>query len=121
MNTMHTELRRHPRVRHHMPLTVSSLRLRVFAGPGEDASMVDISRGGVRVRSQAPLQTGRQVVLRLRSRALRRVMRYRGQVVWSRPADGDSGASWVTGIRFSKQGADERMLVYRLVTGNGSA
>ena len=118
---MLTEQRRHPRVRRRAPAVVRPRRWLLFQGPSDAADTVDVSRGGVRIRTQAGLAAAQRVVLGIRSRYLRRMVRFEGRVVWARRAGRPGSEHTLAGIRFLRVGSEGSTMLHRMVTGQGGA
>ena len=118
---MVSEQRRHPRVRRRTTAVVRPRRWLWLTGPSDAADTVDVSRGGVRIRTQAALAAMQRVVLGIRSRFLRRMVRFEGRVVWVRRAGRAGAEHTLAGIRFLRMGAEGSMMLHRMVTGQGAA
>jgi hypothetical protein len=82
---------------------------------------LDVSRGGMRIRTGHNLQDSHRVVLGLRSRFLRRIVRFEGQVVWTNRVDEDNSKYTIAGIRVLSTSHEGTLMLHRMVTGQGAA
>ncbi len=115
------EKRRHPRVKRSVPGTVRPRRLLLLTGPGDEVDTLDVSRGGFRICTPCALRGSSRVILGLRSRFLRRIVRFEGRVVWVDSATQDQQPCTLAGIKLLRTCHEGSRMLHRMVTGQGSA
>lgn len=118
---MNGENRKNPRVRRQLRVELRPKRFGFLGGPTEVAETLDVSRGGVRINTKSELKVGSQLLLLVRSKFLRRILRFNTRVVWARKKHHEGITFTQAGLRFLPLDADQSMMVFRLVTGQRSA
>ena len=115
------EQRRHPRVKRSVPGNLRARRLLLLNGPRQEIDMLDVSRGGFRICTPVPLSGSTRVVLGLRSRFLRRMVRFEGRVVWSSRITYREQPCTLAGVKLLETSPEGALMLHRMVTGQGTA
>lgn len=82
---------------------------------------VDISRGGIFIKSKSPMSVGTLLKFEFRLKDESRLIHGVGRVVWKRESENEAGKAPGMGIKFIKMDPDSRSLVEQMVAKRGDA